>query len=104
MCGLCGILAGQRHWTEGQAVPDAPGAVRRERLARAAFLNRVLAAYACSVSDWQGAGYLLSTRTGKTEIVNDLGEIWRKVEEMTGVRPDPLALSFTDAGVAVRHD
>ncbi|WP_218831492.1 hypothetical protein [Bordetella genomosp. 9] len=80
---------------------EAPaGAARRERLARAAFLNRLLAAYACSVSDWQGSAYVLSSRTGKTEIVNDLGEIWQKVEAMTGVRPDPLTLRFTDAGVA----
>ena len=54
--------------------------------------NRVLAAFGLSVSDWQGTAFLLSTRTGKTEIIGDLGHLWAAAERLTGRVCDPLAL------------
>jgi hypothetical protein len=110
MCGLCGILQAETHWAEksveqGQGrTPALASTARRERMARVAYLNRLLAAYACAVSDWQGAAYVLSTFTGKTEIVSNLAEIWQKVEQLTGTVPDPLLLTRQDGRIAHRHD
>ncbi|MER1967576.1 hypothetical protein [Castellaniella sp. GW247-6E4] len=58
---------------------------------RVAYLNRVLVAFSCSVSDWQGSKYLLSTFTGKTELVDNLGQLWPAVERLTGGIADPLS-------------
>ena len=92
MCGLCGLLGGGAQWTDGAALrlgADAPTR-RRERLERAARLNRVLAHYALQASDWQGSAYLLSTRTGRTEVVEDLGQLWHAAERLLGRPLDPL--------------
>jgi hypothetical protein len=71
-----------------------PGEVARvhrtERQNRVRFLNRALGAFACNVSDWQGSAYLLSTYTGKTEIVDNLSQLWAAVERLTAHRADPL--------------
>lgn len=102
MCGLCGILAGELHWAERSAA-SAPASPRAERMGRVNFLNRLLKAYACSVADWHGSAYLLSTHTGKTEIASDLADLWRKVELLTGLSPDPLALHPAPQASAMRH-
>ncbi len=93
MCGLCGILGREDHWSEllGATAADEISHIRRrERLTRVRYLNRVLCAFSCSVSDWQGARYLISTFTGKTELADDLGQIWSAVERLTGQKVDPL--------------
>jgi hypothetical protein len=93
MCGLCGILSDDRHW-EGlwQLADEAERARvhRNERLDRVRYLNRLLGAFSCSVSDWQGSAYLLSTFTGKTEIVQNLPQLWTSVQRLTGHVADPL--------------
>lgn len=97
MCGLCGILGGASHWTDlaGAATADALArAGRIERQARVNYLNRILGAYGCTVSDWQGSVYLLSTYTGKTELVSNLPLLWSAVERLTGHRADPLAANM----------
>jgi hypothetical protein len=94
MCGLCGILGGVPHWTDlaGAATADEVArAARIERQARVNYLNRILGAYGCTVSDWQGSVYLLATYTGKTELVPNLPLLWAAVERLTGHRADPLA-------------
>ena len=75
MCGLCGILAGELHWAERTAGAQANVSPRAERLGRITYLNRLLKAYACTVADWHGAAYVLSTYTGKTEIASDLADL-----------------------------
>jgi len=45
-----------------------------------------------ALSDWQGSSFLLSTRTGKTEIIADLGHLWPAAERLSGRICDPLAL------------
>lgn len=94
MCGLCGILGGEDHWSD--LLPQADEAElqrlrRNERRRRVLYLNRVLGAFACTVSDWQGAKYQVSTYTGKTELVDNLSQLWAAVERLSGHRPDPLA-------------
>ncbi|WP_269495829.1 hypothetical protein [Castellaniella sp. S9] len=94
MCGLCGILGADDHWSDLLPRPDADELAhirRTERSRRVKYLNRVLGAFSCSVSDWQGSKYLLSTLTGKSELVDNLGQLWPAVERLTGGRADPLS-------------
>ena len=81
MCGLCGVLGNEGHWTDAPAsrslVRDRPAA--RERLQRVRLVNAVLAQFGLVLSDWQGAKYLLSSRTGRTEVVDNLAQFgWRR--------------------------
>ncbi len=46
--------------------------------------NAILAQFGLSLADWQGMAFLLSTRTGKTEIVADLGHLWPAAERLSG--------------------
>jgi len=96
MCALCGVLGGAGHWTDAVARPGVftrtgePIERRRERAARVAHANRVLKHYRLSLSDWQGASFLLSTATGKTEIVDNLTHLWMAAEKLLGRPCDPL--------------
>jgi hypothetical protein len=96
MCALCGVLGGAGHWTDAVARPGVftrtATAVerRRERAARVAQANRVLKHYRLTLGDWQGTSFLLSTATGKTEIVDNLTHIWSAAERLIGRPCDPL--------------
>ena len=96
MCALCGVLGGAGHWTDAVARPGVftrtaePIERRRERAARVVQANRVLKHYRLSLSDWQGASFLLSTATGKTEIVDNLTHLWMAAEKLLGRPCDPL--------------
>jgi hypothetical protein len=98
MCSLCGVLGGNEHWTDAVARPGVytrnaePAERRRERMNRVRLANLALAPFGLTLSDWQGASFLLSTRTGKTEIVEDLGHLWPTAERLSGRACDPLAL------------
>ena len=105
MCSLCGVLGGNEHWTDAAA---RPGVLtrnveridrRRERARRVAAANRVLAAFGMSLSDWQGSSFVLATRTGKSEIVEDLGHLWPAAERLAGRLCDPL-----DAALIARKE
>jgi len=96
MCALCGVLGGLDHWTDAA---DRPGVFtrntdassrRRERMRRVASANRILTHFGMSLTDWQGASFLLSTRTGKTEIVDNLAHLWARAEALSGRPCDPL--------------
>lgn len=96
MCALCGVLGGSDHWTDAVARPgiftrntDAASR-RRERMHRVAATNRVLKHYRMTLSDWQGASFVLSTATGKTEIVDNLSHLWAAAERLLGRPCDPL--------------
>jgi hypothetical protein len=89
MCGLCGVLGGEGHWT------DAPGAAamsrRRERMGRVQLANTLLRHYGLNLSDWQGTSYILRSSTGRTELVDNLTSLWPTAEKLTGGRRcDPL--------------
>ncbi|MBB4008901.1 hypothetical protein [Allorhizobium taibaishanense] len=96
MCSLCGVIGGNDHWADAVARPGVytrngePVDRRRERMNRVSAANRILKAYGLTVSDWQGASYLLSSLTGKTEIIEDLGHLWRAAEALSGRFCDPL--------------
>jgi hypothetical protein len=98
MCSLCGVLGSGGYWADAVARPGVFTRNvrsidrRRERANRVRVANRVLAAFGLAVSDWQGTAFLLSTRTGKREIIGDLGHLWHAAERLTGRICDPLAL------------
>jgi hypothetical protein len=96
MCALCGVLGGAEHWTAAVARPGVftrntdAASRQRERLDRVAAANRVLKHYRMSLADWQGSAFVLSSATGKTEIVDNLAHLWTAAERLLGRPCDPL--------------
>jgi hypothetical protein len=96
MCALCGVLGSNEHWTDAANRPGvytrnaSPIDRRRERLNRVRLANRILTQFAMTLADWQGTSFLLSTRTGKSEIIADLGHLWPAAERLAGRACDPL--------------
>jgi hypothetical protein len=102
MCALCGVMGGSDHWADAVARPgvftrnmDTPER-RRERMRRITLANDILRYYGLRLGDWQGASYLLSTATGKTEIVDGLAHLWASAEKVSGRACDPLALDLIE--------
>ncbi|MBC3966833.1 hypothetical protein, partial [Pseudomonas simiae] len=81
MCGLCGLLGEDLHWSDplGDELPR-----RRERLRRIAAINQVLAVFRLKVEDFQGASYLLLGATGKQALASGLDQLWQAAESMLG--------------------
>src|SRR6202040_3408216 len=96
MCALWGVLGGSEHWTDAVARPGVftrntdAASRRRERLHRVMAANRVLKYYRMNLADWQGSTFVLSTATGKTEIVDNLSHLWMAAERLLGRSCDPL--------------
>jgi hypothetical protein len=96
MCALCGVIGGYEHWTD--AAPregtfssnTGPIERRRERSRRVTQANRILKCFNLALRDWQGQSFLLSTMTGKTEIIGGLGELGAAAETLLGRPIDPL--------------
>jgi hypothetical protein len=83
MCALCGVLGGAEHWTDAAAR-------RRERAHRVAGANRIVRHYGLALADWQGAAFVLSTRTGRSEMVESVAHLWPAAERLLGRPCDPL--------------
>ena len=102
MCGLCGVFGTEHHWSakkaSGQSA-DAP-VRRRERACRVSLLNRMLVSRGVSVREWRGAAYLVRGATGRSEVADDLAEIWRSVERIGGRPFDPLDVPVPALGPA----
>jgi hypothetical protein len=90
MCALCGVLGGSDHWADAI---DRPGIFtrntdatsrRRERTRRVAAANRILKHYRVTLADWQSSAFVLSTATGKIEIVDNLSHLWAAAERLLG--------------------
>lgn len=95
MCGLCGAFGGENHWSTH--IEDSEQAYyerRRARAYRAKLINRVLSPHRLVIEDFQASSFVLATATGKREIVQDLGGIWRQAEQLTGHDIDPLDTKF----------
>jgi hypothetical protein len=56
----------------------------------------VLGFYGLTLSDWQATSFVLSTLTGKTEIVDNLTHLWAAAEKLTGRPCDPLDPRLAD--------
>jgi hypothetical protein len=79
-----------RRWLDAAARLD-PAAVRRERIKRVAIVRKVLAPMRIAVDDFEGARFVLRGPTGKTEIVDNLFDLWRQAETIGRRKLDPLA-------------
>jgi hypothetical protein len=100
MCALCGVLGGDDHWSDATARPGvftlntSPQDRRRGRAVRVAKANQILERFGMQLADWQGSSYMLSTVTGKTEMVGNLAHLWPAAERLAGRALDPLSPEF----------
>ncbi|RKV28053.1 hypothetical protein [Helicobacter pylori] len=109
MCVLCGELISSFHWSDENYGSDSyeidenlrePNALisanenarerKRARLKRVGLLNQILAFYGLKISDWQGAKFVLCDKKGQSVIVNDLGDLWDKVQNLAKKKMDAL--------------
>jgi hypothetical protein len=94
MCGLCGVLGSEAHWTDAAARPETFGGQaltrRQERFARIALANRVLRHYGLKLGDFEGQSYILRSGTGRQELVPHLAGMWAAAERLAGRPCDPL--------------
>ncbi|PUD06568.1 hypothetical protein C2S36_06645 [Helicobacter pylori] len=112
MCVLCGELISSFHWTDenyrgdksdsyeidenlrgSNAVISANENARerkRARLKRVGLLNQILAFYGLKIDDWQGAKFVLCDQKGQSVIVNDLGDLWGKAQNLAKKKMDAL--------------
>ncbi|WRF71063.1 hypothetical protein FNE43_01540 [Helicobacter pylori] len=108
MCVLCGELISSFHWTDGT---DGSGSYENEnlkgqnalistnenarerkrvRLKRVRLLNQILAFYGLKINDWQGAKFVLCDKKGQSVMVNDLGDLWDKAQNLAKKKMDAL--------------
>ncbi len=107
MCVLCGELISSFHWTDGTDENyggdenlKEPNAListnenarerKRARLKRVRLLNQILAFYGLKINDWQGAKFVLCDKKGQSVIVNDLGDLWDKAQNLAKKEMDAL--------------
>ncbi|GAA6962482.1 hypothetical protein ID0058_05840 [Helicobacter pylori] len=112
MCVLCGELISSFHWSDenyGTNGSDSyeidenlrePNALisanenarerKRARLKRVGLLNQILAFYGLKIGDWQGAKFVLCDKKGQSVIVNDLGDLWGKAQNLAKKKMDAL--------------
>lgn len=97
MCVLCGQLVTDLHWSESRF--DVAGTVtaaaetdrRRQRFLRVRLVDRVLRHYGLRCADdWSATSYVVSNRTGGSELVQHLGELWPAARRLGGRPLDPL--------------
>ncbi|WP_187852886.1 hypothetical protein [Helicobacter pylori] len=98
MCVLCGELISSFHWTDENL--RGPNAVisanenarerKRARLKRVGLLNQILAFYGLKIDDWQGAKFVLCDKKGQSVIVNDLGDLWGRAQNLAKKEMDAL--------------
>ncbi|GAA8852579.1 hypothetical protein HpRN181_07440 [Helicobacter pylori] len=108
MCVLCGELISSFHWTDGSHGSGScenenlkePNAListnenarerKRARLKRVGLLNQILAFYGLKIGDWQGTKFVLCDKKGQSVIVNDLGDLWDKAQNLAKKKMDAL--------------
>ena len=88
MCGLCGIFGVAEHWTDSAGDAGAPPS-KAERLHRVRIANAALEPYGMRVADWMNR-LTLSTRTGKSAVIDNFGALWPMAERLGGRECDPL--------------
>lgn len=94
MCLNCGFPSTIGHWSEAGAVTATDRL--RSRFRRAAALGAALGRYGLTAyDDGSGSGIALADRTGRTEIVESLAQVWTTAERLCGRPIDPLDPRFT---------
>jgi hypothetical protein len=100
MCALCGVLGGTDWADAATNTAVFTGAVRHTRRAerqhRARLVSAALAPCGLSLQDWQGAHFVVRSRTGRQEVVDDLMAVWAAAEKIRGGPIDPLDPAFLD--------
>lgn len=98
MCGLCGAIGGDFHWSASLAKADAdPNEFRRQRRYRIALVSELLKPSRITVRDFQNRSLLISSPTGATEVVDDLAQLWAAVDRISpNALPDPLVPTETE--------
>ncbi len=103
MCALCGVLGGKGHWTDSASAPEVfasrtePQTRLRERQARVRIVNAALKHQGVVAKDWSGSAYLLTSRTGRTAIVDTVADVWQAAERISGRVCDPLDEQYLSA-------
>jgi len=93
MCGLCGVLGAQEHWTDSkEQLNQRKVAVNsaQERAYQVRLANRLLGLRGLRLRDWQGKSFVVSNKTGASEIVSHLAEIWFAADKLSKRPIDPL--------------
>ncbi|GAA7393900.1 hypothetical protein BD0139_05100 [Helicobacter pylori] len=125
MCVLCGELVSSFHWSDENYGSDSyeidenlrePNALiganenarerKRARLKRVGLLNQILAFYGLKIGDWQGAKFVLCDKKGQSVIVNDLGDLWDKAQNLAKKKMDALdsnLLAFLNQNTQAAH-
>ncbi|PDW88640.1 hypothetical protein [Helicobacter pylori] len=125
MCVLCGELISSFHWSDENYGSDSyeidenlkePNAListnenarerKRARLKRVRLLNQILAFYGLKIDDWQGAKFVLCDKKGQSVIVNDLGDLWGKAQNLAKKEMDALdsnLLAFLNQNTNTTH-
>lgn len=120
MCVLCGELISSFHWTDGSHGSDEnlkePNTLisanenarerKRVRLKRVGLLNQILAFYGLKINDWQGTKFVLCDKKGQSVIVNDLGDLWDKAQNLAKKKMDALdsnLLAFLNQNTNTTH-
>ncbi|WRG62974.1 hypothetical protein E5E16_01510 [Helicobacter pylori] len=125
MCVLCGELISSFHWTDRTYGTDSceidenlrePNALisanenarerKRARLKRVGLLNQILAFYGLKIGDWQGTKFVLCDKKGQSVIVNDLGDLWGKAQNLAKKKMDVLdsnLLAFLNQNTNTTH-
>ncbi|WQS73471.1 hypothetical protein KVD59_01655 [Helicobacter pylori] len=125
MCVLCGELISSFHWSDENYGSDSyeigeglkePNVLisanenarerKRARLKRVGLLNQILAFYGLKINDWQGAKFVLCDKKGQSVIVNDLGDLWGKVQKLAKKEMDALdshLLAFLNQNTNTTH-
>ncbi|KHL83249.1 hypothetical protein [Helicobacter pylori] len=124
MCVLCGELISSFHWTdrtygsgsyenenlkEPNALISANENARerkKARLKRVGLLNQILAFYGLKINDWQGTKFVLCDKKGQSVIVNDLGDLWGKAQNLARKEMDALdshLLAFLNQNTNTTH-
>ncbi len=125
MCVLCGELISSFHWSDENYGSDSyeidenlrePNVLisanenarerKRARLKRVGLLNQILAFYGLKINDWQGAKFVLCDKKGQSVIVNDLGDLWNKAQNLAKKKMDALdsnLLAFLNQNTQTAH-
>ncbi|QDY58139.1 hypothetical protein CV726_06045 [Helicobacter pylori] len=125
MCVLCGELISSFHWSDENYGSDSyeidenlkePNALisanenakerKRARLKRVGLLNQILAFYGLKINDWQGTKFVLCDKKGQSVIVNDLGDLWDKAQNLAKKEMDALdshLLAFLNQNTNTTH-